>query len=362
MDVQFRSQPNLLMETLDLVYAYVNQLDPSVLTSDRLYCVPSAELKRIMDHVCKDLNREHWMLRFYFQSYPIENMICSSLPGTCVAYMLLYQSMRIDTCDVQQIRSELHRYDFGGGTYYEICGCSQFGLSIRSCPEYRSIAMELQSLDIPDELRLRLAEALSNYHRHVDQLCDLLEPVARRLLPFLETWWEQTKPRMELWKTALGTQEGIRNFLKKVNVDTDGLRHLHIGFRIFSSGSRSGVYDLSSEEIFFAIGTDISAQRDPDEAVPALTQMQVTALRLLSSMDRIEMLRAMSDRVMTPKELTVELGLKPGSVFRDLNNLFQSHLVEIVIDGVHRSYKTDMRYLEELLLQLLRYLKKQDEA
>ncbi len=362
MEVIISEQISLLMETVDLVYAYVNQLKPSILTSDKPCCVPAEEISKIMEQVCGDINRDSWMLQFYFQSFPVDNLKHSNLPGTCVAYMLLYNQARIDGCDVQTIRTNLHSTGLGGCESFEICGCSQFGLSFRSCQEYRSIAMELQSVDIPDGLRLRLAEALSNYHRHIDQLCELLEPLACRLRPLLKPWWQKMLPSLDEWRAYLSTDEKIGDIISKVNVDTDGIQKVYFFPRIFSPASKYGVYNLVTKELFVAIGAESIMDQCRREGAASLTPSHATALRLLSNLDRIEMLRAMSDRVMTPKEITQELGLKPGAVFRDLNNLFQTHLVELVVDGIHRSYKTDLRYLENLLRQLFQYIRKHSDG
>ncbi len=362
MEVLINSKISLCMETVDLLYAYVNHLSPSILTSEKSCGIPADEISRIMEQVCVDLDRNNWMFQFYFQSFPVDNLKNSNLPGTCVAYMLLYSLARIDGCDFQAIRANLHSSVLSAGGYFEICGCSQFGLSIRSCREYRSVAMELQSVDVPDGLRLRLAEALSNYPRHIDLLCDLLEPIAEKLGPLLEPWWEKTLLCLDGYRTQLSTDEKINEILAKINIETDGIRKVYFFPRIFSLASKYGMYDLVNKELVFATGAANMISWCANDVAATMTPTQVTALRLLSNLDRINMLRAMSDRVMTPKEITQELGLKPGAVFRDLNNLYQSHLAELVVDGIHRSYKTDLQYLRELLQQLYRYIEKNSEG
>lgn len=353
MQVWINPEMSILMETADLLFAYVNNMEPSVLTSDKPYCIPGAEVARIMEEVCGDLNPEDAKLRFYFQCIPLDNMKSTKLNGTSVGQMLVYTNIEASGCDVQQARAIMHTHSMGEGHPYEIHTFSQLALGVRTCEEYRSIAQELQKLSMPETLRLQLAEVLSNYHYHVDQICDLLEPLAKKLLPLLKPWWEQMLPRMEQWRESLSTEQGQQDFAERINLDTTNMKCLQLGLRILRPDCSQGMYDLIDSELCCQIGLEFEPEK---ENVGALSQKQITALRLLASPDRIEMLRAMTGRVMTPKELTQELGMHAGSVFRDLNSMFQVHLVELVVDGVHRSYTTNTKYVNQLLAQLGNYI------
>ena len=62
---------------------------------------------------------------------------------------------------------------------------------------------------------------------------------------------------------------------------------------------------------------------------------------------------------MTPKELAQELNMNPGTVFRSLNSLFNEHLVDMVVDGIHRSYTTNKENLRHFVQELLGYILKE---
>ncbi len=357
MNVSINPNMSLLMETADLLFVYVNQMSPSTLTSDKPYCIPEAEVDRIMKEVCGHLDPEDAKLRFYFQSVPVDSVKSTKMGGTSVGQLLVYTNVRASGCDVQQARAIMHDYSLGRGEPYEIHAFSQFALGIRVCDEYRSITQELYRLNMPELLRLQLAETLSNYHYHVDQICDLLEPLSRKLQLLLQPWWEQILPRMELWRERLSTECGQREFAERINVDTTDMEYLRLSFRVLQSDCSHGMYDLIDNKFCCQVGMEILPGA---ENTGELSQGQIAALRLLASPDRIEMLRAMTGRVMTPKELTQELGMHAGTVFRDLNSLFGAHLVDLIVDGVHRSYRTNTKYLNSLLKQLGRYINKEN--
>lgn len=358
MEVHINTQVNLLIETAYLVFAWANRMPPTVLTSDKPFCIPVQEVQTIMDAVCGDLDPQDRRLRFYFQSFSVEGIKNASVFETCAGIMLINTSLRDGGCNPQQSRRSMHDHFIGSSRYYEINSFNANGIGANACEEYRSIAEELGRFDMPDGLRLRLLEVLSNFHRNVDELCDLLEPLCEKLLPLLMPWWEKMAPRLEQWRDILSTETGLQETLWDVSTDTSELKVLHFSLHIFRPAVRRICVDFGGGILYKDIGLDFQPMKVKREG---FTAVELSALRLLSGADRIEMLRAMSDQVMTPKELTERLRLNSGSVFRDLASLFQAHLVEMVVeDGIHRSYRTAVDYLESLVTQLLQYIKKED--
>ncbi len=69
------------------------------------------------------------------------------------------------------------------------------------------------------------------------------------------------------------------------------------------------------------MGVGIPPGKDAPQAADFLHDWEFNALRLLAHPDRARMLRAMTGQAMSVQELSQTLGLNPGSVFRDLNNM-----------------------------------------
>ncbi len=357
MNIFVNPQISLLVETADLVFAYANQMGPAALTMDKPYCIPVHEVGEIMEAVCGDLDPMERRLKFFFQGYTIESFKNTKVSETCVGNMLIHTGLLKGNCDLQTSRKVMHDHLIGSGAFYKINSFNPFGIGVDICDEHRFIAEELSAFDMPDGLRLQLLEVLSNYHYYVDMLCDLLEPLALRLLPLLEPWWEKAAPRLEQWSSSLHTEKGREDFFSGINMDTSKMKALQFSLHIFRPGLNRININLSDKVLYSSMGLEILPVKEEGEN---LSSVELAALRLLSGADRLEMLRAMSDRIMTPKELTEDLGLNSGSVFRDLGNLFQAHLVEMVVDGLHRSYKTNVPYLDALLRRLGSYIKKQN--
>ena len=55
MELQFNRKPCLILEATELLYVFVNQLSPRMLTADGPYCIPPAEVSAIMEEVCGSL-------------------------------------------------------------------------------------------------------------------------------------------------------------------------------------------------------------------------------------------------------------------------------------------------------------------
>ena len=71
MELQFNRKPCLILEATELLYVFVNQLSPRMLTADGPYCIPPAEVSAIMEEVCGSLSPEEPTLHYYFQKYQL---------------------------------------------------------------------------------------------------------------------------------------------------------------------------------------------------------------------------------------------------------------------------------------------------
>ena len=356
MKITLNSQISLLMEAADLVCAYVNRSDVTTLIAASPYGIPADEVGRMMEQVCGHLDRTSERMRFYFQGYPVSDPQSRQERLTCVAFMLIYSILSSCSADLESTRAELMNHPVGRGEPFEIVNHSWSSIGIRMSETYRPLSKELKKLDVPEDLRLQLAEVFSNYTAHVTQLCQLLIPVGEKLLPLLAPWWDKMRPRLEQWQSVLNTEKGRHELLRRINIALEDLDTVYVSLRVFRPFCTEGMYNVLSNNFFYSVGLDIAPFGEEKEG---LTRKDMVTLRILSSADRIEILRAMSGRVMTPKELAQELNMNPGTVFRSLNSLFNEHLVDMVVDGIHRSYTTNKENLRHFVQELLGYILKE---
>ena len=352
MEIQVITRPIALLEVADLVCAYVNGIPPKQLTEEGAGYIPAAEIAKMMEEVCGGLDRDSGKLKLYFRGYSMEDSGGTRQQLASVGCLLLSLFDHNGSNDPNQMRRELHDHYIGTGRPYRINTFGDCGFGWDPCDEYCSISDELDKLAMPEGLRLRLAEVLSGYHCHVDQLCDLLEPLAQRLEPLLQPWVEKLRPQMERWSLALHTDADRRDFTSRFTANLDECRKIVMMPRMLYPSVCRGTYSRAGVLCCRAgIGLRIGQAQKP-----ALIPSELAALRQLSGADRIEMLRAMAGQAMGPREIARKLGVNPGTVFRDLNNMTQAHLLKIVISGSSHAYVTDMDFLKKTAQRLVEYI------
>ncbi len=355
MEVIINPEFGLMAETINLVCAYVSGVDPAILTADDPDCMPVDEVRRIMELVCGDIDREDRKIQFFFRGYNTHHPHDSRPYLRCVASVLAYSSEAEKGCDLQVCRQALHNARIGLGLSYEITSLS-VGLGIACHDEYRCLAEELRKVDMPDELRLSLAVALSTYHEHADMLCDIIEPLALRLKPLLMPWEEKLQSKKEQWYSALHTEEQQTAFVSsRINVGLENLQKLELAPHLFYPRLHSCTFTLNGNACYYRAGLALPLESKDADTLPAT---DVMALQLLGNMDRLRMLQAMSGRPMQPKELAHELDINRGKVFRDLGNLINSHLVEPVSWDGRPYYTTNTARLDETLERVAQFIKK----
>lgn len=352
MEIQVDARPNLFLEAADLICAYVNGVEPKYLTEEGAFYIPAAEIGKIMEAVCGDLDLNSSKVKLYFCGYRLEEGADNENRLVCIGNTLLNSCMTEIDDGSRSVRDILRQCYLGTGKPYRINSFGKAGFGWDPCPEFCSISEELDKLAMPDGLRLRLAEVLSHYCRHVDYLCDLLEPLVERLRPLLEPWVEKLCPQTEQWRLALGTEDKLQNFLSRFNADLDEVKQIVMRPRMFFPMACNGHYSSKGDLYCYAgIGLRIGQAKKP-----ALAPTELAALRQLSGADRIDMLRVMVGKRMGARELARLLGINPGTVFRDLNSLNHAHLLKIVSEGSGRAYITDLDFLKQTVQRLVEYI------
>ncbi len=351
MEIKIKKQPHLLLDAADLVCAYVNGIEPQYLTGDGEFCIPAEEVMKMMNTVCADLDLESSRVRLYFRGYKLDENSAGDQRMACIAYILM-NSNNDDLWSFEELRKALHNSYIGTGKPYKINSFGMTGFGWDACSDERSISDELDKQAMPDALRLRLAEVLSAYHKHVDQLCDLLEPLAERLRPLMEPWIEKLQPRIEQWQAALETEEKLRDFLSRFNTNLDTTKCIYLTPQMFYPSTCQGVF-TRTDVLYCSAGVGLQiGQAERENTV----QSRAAALRQLANADRIEMLRLMAGKGMRPREIARKLSINPGTVFRDLNNMCQVHLLKIVPEEGGYTYVTNLDYLKRAVNHLIEYI------
>lgn len=350
-------QPSLALEAAELLYAAVNRLPADCLTVQAAYCIPVEEIHQILQEVTQELNLEDPELHFYFEGVSLNGKKHKDDRLTCVALCMLGCVEPVDCYEVAQARERMHQAWFADGRPFQIHGIGSDGLSMEDAKQYTTFGQEFSKLSVPMDFQIKLIEVFSSFHRHTDLLCDFLEPVAAKLKPFLEPWVRRAQPLVEEWRECLATASGQKAVLNRCNVLPDELRELKVSLRYFSPKRGPGNYDAEDHVISLHIGVAIPPVENAAPKVEELGEMECATLRLLSNPDRLAMLRAMTGSAKSTQELAQELGLNPGSVFRDLNNLYNAGALILETSSGRSRFTTDLQWIERVTAHLMQFLK-----
>lgn len=352
MEVIVNKQFNLMRELIQLLCVYISEEDPAILTAEEPGCITTEEIRTMMEQVCGHLDKTDPLLRFFFKGYIQQDKRNQSPFLQCVANVMLESPISPVFEQVTDYRKAMHEGLLSRIRHYEINSYNEgFGLTLHK--EYRSLSEELGKLDMPEELRVALAVALSDYHAHTDLLCDILEPLAAKMKPLLKLWEEKITPRVRQWQEALDTEEKQEQFIHGINSRFTKRSCLIISLRLFYPMCQRACFSFIDGNIDYLTGMG----KTPGGFKPDTpSNDDLTAVQLLSNMDRLRILRLLIGRKMLPKEITHELNLNRGSVFRDLNNLQQAHLVEHVAQGSKLYYTANIAKANQVLDRLRAFL------
>ena len=352
MELFVNSQFPLMVETAGLLCAYVSGAEAGILTKDQSGCIPAEEVAAMMEQVCGHLDREDRKLQFYFRGY---NQVRESASRTnlhCVASILINSGCADTFREPQACREAMHSSRLGMGEPFEINSYSE-GLGITIMDDYHALVDELRKLDMPDDLRLALGVAISDYHHHVDEICDILEPLALRLAPLLAPWEERLKSLARQWQEMLDTEEKQIRFAFRISANMCKCNSLTITFRAFYPEFSSGTILVQEGKLYYDAGLAVPPGRPTADT---LDTTELEAMQLLSNLDRLRILRLLVGRKLLPKEIVRELGLNRGNVFRDLNNLLQARLVEMVSHEGNLCYTANTERMNRVMERIRKFV------
>ena len=337
--------PCLLLEAAELVYALVNQIPTEKMTCDMPYAIPAEEMERIRRTACEGLNPGDKELRFYFQGV--------TLPGqeerlSCLACTLLYCRMCLIQDPDQMIEALQQSWAEEQSSPFQITGISAFSLSFNVSEDYTTLSQQVGRLPIPHAYQLDLVEGLANYDRHTRRLGEILTPVIRRLQPLLIPWVERAAPRRKEWRAFLSEASAESTLLRKSKMTGNTLKRVNMTMRYVFPMAGPGEYHLLSGEVIYHMGIALPPGKDDPDSKSKLTENDYTILRILSSPDRFAIFRSMRKEPKTMQELTVELGLNSGTVFRIVNSMYNAGILKAELVLGRNCYSIDRSALRKV--------------
>ncbi len=349
MEIVVTAMPHILLESVELLYAYVNNISPEFLTCPGTYCLPVNTVQEIMDKVCKDIPLDNAALRYYFGKRVFYE---DPEQTTCIARNLCYNNSAVFTGSVEEAFKQLRSlWQFKTKRNWRLTGIDRYNLSFSGSRnnEYVPIADDLAELGISAQYSNVLLEQLAGYEGALDRLEALITPVAHRLEPLLLPWAQQAEPLAQAWQDYYSGADAESRLYQKISYKQDiKVESLHVQLRYLRPKDGPG-NTWGGRSMYLYTGVAIPVESYAQEG---FERWEFQALRLLGSEARMQMLQAMMSRPMSSRELAKELNMHLGVVTRDISSLREARLLTMELSNRYRRYRTNTQTLQTLIRHL----------
>lgn len=353
MNLIIHTQPCLFLEAIELIHAMVNQVPASRLSGTRGYAIPEEQFARLREQACQGFPLDSEDVQFFFLGVPCEEK--SSDPCS-VARHMVYSLMEDVIPEPRAMVEALCRTWKEYAPHPLVNGVRRYFIDIGPGESggFRSLSRELRKLPLPLPYQMQLVEAFSNYDVYIYRLLELLNPVMERLESLLEPWVRGAAPLVEQWQALFSDPEKLTRFASsRLCMGEPRFTTLNFGLRYLQpfAGVTRCQLEGGIANILMGVGLEVNDGGAEACDIHPL-QEDLMALRLLSGPDRMAMLQAMLHKPMTGLELSQQLGLHSGSVFRDINSMNQvDFLIKEDVAG-KKAYRTNAPMLRQLLVRV----------
>lgn len=361
-EVTVTSRPYILYETVALLRAYVNGSDISGLTGDGAYCLHPSEVEEIAEQVCAGIDIAAPWVQLFFKNYPILNDVKSS---TCLASCIAYSFFFIETEETtlrQQLDYVSEKWAVTRREGYQINSINRFSIEIEPAVTAEPIRLfeELQGLPISSEFSMLLYEAFSDLDFFIDQLYALIAPVAELLAQALRPYEARTAELAGQWTDFLKERSVLNDFLRRGTGTeiSETLEEIKIVLRYFEPRMVVGSYvaDKCIADLHVGIGVKpVLSASGKEEKIDL--EREFAAFKLLGDKSRRDIIRLLGKNALSMQEIINQLGINSGTVFRNINSLFQAGLLSREIHGDRFFYKAKLDDIQTIFDHMMRYFR-----
>lgn len=350
----------LLYETIELLFRFVNGISYRSLLSMQIAADTTVEpeqvvrqaeeLQCILEETCYDLSPQNPQLQKFFGKIAAGDQ----QEGTCLARLLVFSLFTLKKTDfwenVNEIRNNWWYLQQKGAWIqnYHIMGLEfTFG---GGCPG--DFFEQVCALQLPPEFQITLCRALRNFDDTLDELAQLIAPVAERLKTAIHKMDWLMEKKVDYWEKSqvsplqyLENATGQTLFDDPDEVTTVALFVMNSHFLLYKKSDqeekRSDIY----------LGTEASIhrrRRDLGMTYDMLSQ----ALKALSDRKRLEIIGRLSKSRAYSLELSEAVGMDPSNMSRTLTLLCNFGFLRQKKEGQKNYYETDKEALRQLLRRL----------
>lgn len=357
--------PFILLETVEMLYKFVNGISFRFLLSQRKPADDTGEgsvlmrrieqLQEIMEETCQGVDRNDPDLRRYFGNANADAVDV----GPCLARALTYSFCPLSKPgfqeSVDEIRGVWKRMQ-EGGVWLRSYDAAMLNFS---CDEGSpgDLFEQIRALKLPGDYRVELYAALRDFDNSLQELAELIRPVARRLeetickadwiLDDMEAYWRQSP----VTPLEFATKDMGPDSILKVGENTVVAIALMNCNMIVCNMAKAPSNFAGHNYVFMGCGiTTASLFRERD-----LTLELVSAtLKVISDKKRLEILRRLSKERSYGMELAESMGMNQGNISRSLALLHSCGFIHQKRETLRTYYQADRKAFHNFLEQLER--------
>lgn len=348
MDVFVTNRPCMLLETAELLYAFVNDIPINELTCPGAYTIPPSALQQIVATATEGLSRQDVELQFFFARVPLQD----GSGATCLARCLVYNGMDF-SCETLGESFAVLRRKWRElrqcGEHFASIGEFGFDYTEPTGPGFTPLAAEIERLNIAPQFRQKLLEAFAGFDEYSGMLERCLAPVTARLEKLLEPWAERAKSLADGWEARFQGPDAEDILQQRAHCSGNSIKGISVGLRYLYATTAPGVLDSKTETVYFHMGV---AREFVKKVSETFEDWEYHALRLLGSPARMKMLQAMAEKPMTSREMAQQLELHLGAVGRDVKSLFDAGLLSMDASQGRNRYKLNLTAIETIIRHL----------
>lgn len=358
MSLQFNPKPSLMLESVILVDAYVNQIPSKNLTGPGVACIPEAEIDRMMHEACRTIQPQDPRVQFWFQSLSLGPSKANATTSMSKLIAFTFTALA-DQSVADGVASILHAWpevNLGDHVFHDVYPYHLDSHKLEP-GEARPFAFGLGKLPAPPALKERLLEVFSDFVPLVEELGRMLQPVADCLEVALEPWVRQAGPLAQRLERELQV-EPLNDFIQ---------RRLHaVVAEPVMEAEAALIYLIPTETMcVFApteqgngslrvlVGVGSSMFSPPSKKMEG---WEYQALRTFSNPERtLGILDALQAGPMTAQEVLNATGLDVhlSTMTRDMQSMQSAHLLSVDFQSSRRRYRINYDAIRILARHLL---------
>lgn len=354
-------RPFLLLETVNLLYSFVNGESYLEMMHQRKKRSDSVMeetvtsrfllLQQIMNQVCQGLDPEEPWLQKYFCWVIAED----GQHKRCLARTMISTFSAFGSPDYDGHLQELCReWELTVSRGMWICGCSEAGLVYTKqpgCPG--DLFTQIYALKLPAEFQMKLYDTMRRFPEAVVELGEKMRPIALRLESALQRAQPVLEEVVDYWlNSSITPLEFLDNTLGHEAVRGAGQRlRLAVSLMCSNVVIHAMAEETGRDYSLMCIGCCVTTASIPQRESDVIENLSA-ALKSISDTKRLEILRRLVKKPLYGLELAEIMDTDPGNLSRSLAALYNHGFLRQERRNMRTYYQTDRDGLQSFLDRL----------